>query len=494
MVRLSDLLGQEKAGKFGAVEITGITADSRKVQDGYLFVALKGSNVDGARFIPAAIENGAAAILAGRDAGSWDDSVAIIGADHPHHCLARIAARFYHRQPQNVVAVTGTNGKSSVCHFLRQLWQRAGRAAASFGTLGIDTSEGHRSLGLTTPDPVTLHREIARLADSNITDLAMEASSHGLDQHRLDGVKLAAGAFTNLSQDHFDYHGTMEAYLQAKLRLFSDLLASGSPAVVFAAPGGDIWTDAIAEIAADRDLKLISYGAKGIKFTITAADLSGQTLRITSDDTETGLGDWQADVTLPFIGSFQAENAICALTLFLARGGDLTIGLGALPQLQGVDGRMQDAGTLPNGARVFIDYSHTSGGLTAALKSLRPHTDGRITTVFGCGGDRDPAKRPLMGQAATELSDRVIVTDDNPRSEDPALIRAAALTGAPGATEIGDRAQAIRDAIKHLGDGDVALIAGKGHETGQIVGDEVLPFSDLAISREIILELGGVPS
>lgn len=493
MARLSDLIGLEKAGAFANVEITGVTADSRQVNKGDMFVALPGTNVDGARFIPAALQNGAAAIMTA-DGAHWDGNTPFVTTENPHRCLAMIAARLHSGQPDNVVAVTGTNGKSSVCHFLRQIWERDGRAAASFGTLGIDTAAGHRSLGLTTPDPVTLHREIAALAQTGITDLAMEASSHGLDQHRLDGMRLSAAAFTNLSQDHFDYHGTMDAYLQAKLRLFTDLMPTGTPVIVYAPANGDIWSDAINQIAGQRDLRLIRYGTAGLKFSVTDADLKGQKLHVVSHNPDTGFGDWEVRLDLPLIGSFQAENAVCALALFLAQRGSLSIGVDALESLHGVDGRMQAAGTLPNGARVFVDYSHTSGGLQAALTALRPHTSGRIITVFGCGGDRDPAKRPLMGQAAAAGSEHVIITDDNPRSENPATIRAAALAGAPDAVDIGDRGEAIRTAIDGLDTGDVALIAGKGHETGQIVGDRVLPFSDLQVAQDAILAKGGVVS
>lgn len=460
-------------GDAASIRIEGITADSREVRPGFLFAALPGTRQDGAAFVPQAVENGAVAVLS-REA--LDAAVPVITGDDPRRCLAQIASRFYRSQPETIVAVTGTNGKSSIVWFLRQIWAGAGLNAACVGTLGVTTRNGHYAGGLTTPDPVAIARQVAALANDGVSHLALEASSHGLDQRRLDGLTLAAGAFTNLSHDHLDYHPDVESYLNAKLRLFTELLASGSPAIV------NIDTDEgqkVAMAAAERGLYTVTYGrteAADVSFDIRQADLDGQQVHIS----------WpggRADVSLPLVGAFQAENAVAAFALALSLGTSAHDGLRTLEALQGAPGRLQRTGG-PADRAAFVDYAHTPDALRAAITSIRAHTKGRVITVFGCGGDRDSAKRPLMGRIAAELSDVAIITDDNPRTENPAAIRAEAMAACPGGIEIGDRREAIFHATSLLHAGDVALIAGKGHESGQIVGQETLPFDDLSVTGE----------
>lgn len=471
-MRLSRLLG-EKAGDAGAVEIEGLTADSREVRPGYLFAALPGTRQDGTDYVPQAVKKGAVAVLSGQ---KLDAPVPVIMGEDPRRCLAQMASRFYRSQPGTIVAVTGTNGKSSIVWFLRQIWDGAGLNAACVGTLGVTTRNGHYAGGLTTPDPVAIARQVAALANDGVSHLALEASSHGLDQRRLDGLTLAAGAFTNLSHDHLDYHPDVESYLNAKLRLFTELLPAGAPAVV------NIDTDegrTVARRAAESGLHTITYGQTAqadVRFDIRNADLNGQMAYI----------NWpggSADVVLPLVGAFQAENATAAFALALALGTPAHKGLFALGHLQGAPGRLQRTPG-PTDRAAFVDYAHTPDALRAAISSVKAHTAGRVVTVFGCGGDRDSAKRPVMGQIAAELSDIAIVTDDNPRTEDPAAIRAEILTACPGGMEIGDRREAIFHAASLLQAGDVALIAGKGHESGQIIGQETLPFDDLSVTGE----------
>lgn len=471
-MQLSRLVG-EKAGDAGAIEITGLTADSRQVQPGWLFAALPGTRQDGAAFVPQAVENGAAAILSGQ---SLKTSVPVITGEDPRRCLARMAARFYRSQPETIVAVTGTNGKSSIVWFLRQIWSRAGLNGACVGTLGVTTRNGHFWGGLTTPDPVALHRQVAALANDGVSHLALEASSHGLDQRRLDGLRLAAGCFTNLSHDHLDYHPDAESYLAAKLRLFRDLLPKGAPAVINIdnEPG----RRAVAA-ARDAGLHVVTYGKAGeadMRFAITDADLTGQNLRL----------DWpggSSSRTLPLVGDFQAENAAAAFALAVSLGLPPHLALQGLETLRGAPGRLQPAGRSGDMA-AFVDYAHTPDALESAIRAVKGHTSGRVVTVFGCGGDRDRAKRAVMGRIAADLSDVAIVTDDNPRTEDAAAIRAEIMAACPGGIEIGNRRAAIFHAVGLLQPGDVALIAGKGHESGQIVGNETLPFDDLSVTGE----------
>jgi len=451
-------------------EIRGITADSRKVEPGFLFAALAGSRADGARFAASAVDKGAVAILTGRDADLGDLAVPVVRADDPRRALALMAARFHGAQPATIVAVTGTSGKTSVAAFARQIWARLGLAAASIGTIGIVRPDGAAYGSLTTPDPVDLARDLAALAGEGVTHVALEASSHGLDQHRLDGVRIAAGAFTNLSRDHLDYHPTVAHYFDAKMRLFEDLVPVGWPVVVeMDTPDGV--RAAERAVAAGRRVFGVGRGGDGLRLVAVEAESGRQVLTIAAEGvTHT--------VRLPLLGTFQVSNALVAAGLAIVTGTPVAAALAALEELKGAPGRLDLVGATPAGAPVFVDYAHKPDALEKVLQALRPYTEGRLVVVFGCGGDRDPGKRPIMGEIATRLADVTIVTDDNPRSEEPAEIRRAILAAAPGALEIGDRGRAISDAVRMLMGGDVLVVAGKGHETGQIVGKTTLPFSD----------------
>jgi UDP-N-acetylmuramoyl-L-alanyl-D-glutamate--2,6-diaminopimelate ligase len=469
---LGELFGAEAKLPAGLdrVPIAGLAADSREVKPGYLFAALPGVNTDGARFIGEALKRGAAAILVASGAAPAKSSAAVIEDSDPRRRLALIAARFFRRQPETAIAVTGTNGKTSVASFLRQLWAAQGFAAASLGTVGVVSPSGSTILKHTTPDPIELHRLLAALAEQGVTHLALEASSHGLQQRRVDGISFAAGAFTNISRDHLDYHETFEDYFEQKLRLFTDLLLPGAAAVV------DVDSEAgqrVATITAARGLRLVSVGRGGETLRLVSAERDGfgQTLVIEHD------GE-RHDVRLPLVGDFQASNALVAAGLAMATGTQAATVLPLLASLQGARGRLDLAGTARGGAPIFIDYAHTPDALAKALDALRPYVANRLVVVFGCGGDRDKGKRPQMGKVAVAKADLAIVTDDNPRSESPASIRGEILSGAPGAVEIGDRAAAIAEAIGKLERGDVLLVAGKGHETGQTIGSTVIPFSD----------------
>lgn len=472
---LRDLLGNDAVNPPSGVMVSGISADSRKVKVGDLFFALPGSRADGRSFVLDAANRGAVAI-AGEGAAPSDlpPEVPFASVRDARHTLALAAARFYSHQPKTIVAVTGTNGKTSVASFTRQIWAALGNAAASIGTIGVTSPKGEIKGGLTTPDPVGLHRLLADLCDEGVTHLAMEASSHGLDQRRLDGVRLDAAAFTNLTRDHLDYHETMDAYLAAKLRLFDVLLPQGAGAVVDADQREAF---AVASIAEKRKLKFLSVGRKGRDLKLLDVKQEGfaQALSIGADGK-------QHQVKLPLVGDFQIANALVAAGLAIVTGAKADAALNALSTLKGASGRLEMVGD-KSGAPVFVDYAHTPDALENALEALRPYVTGKLVVVFGAGGDRDRGKRVLMGAVALEHADKIYVTDDNPRSEDPAKIRQAILTAAPGAAEVGDRAEAIKTAISELQRGDVLLIAGKGHETGQIVGDRTLPFSDQATAR-----------
>jgi UDP-N-acetylmuramoyl-L-alanyl-D-glutamate--2,6-diaminopimelate ligase len=446
--------------------VVGVAADSRAVKPGDVFFALGGSKTDGARFIDAAIEAGAVAVVADH---AHSASVPVIVTSNPRRALALAAAAFYPRQPQTIAAVTGTSGKTSVAAFTRQLWGSLGHDAASLGTIGIVSRHRNVYGSLTTPDPVALHRAMDELAGEGVTHLALEASSHGLDQHRLDGVRISAAAFTNLSRDHMDYHPTVAHYLAAKLRLFSDLAPEGAPAVIAA---DHEHSAAVIAAAQARKLGVLTVGrqGEGIRLVDAAIDGFGQKMTIEHNGQTHRL-------RLPLVGEFQIENALVAAGLVVATGGDAARTFAALEKLEGAKGRLELVGER-NGAPVFVDYAHKPDALMKALEALRPYAKGRLVVVFGAGGDRDAGKRPLMGAIAAQHADAMIVTDDNPRGENPATIRAEIMAAAKGATEIGDRAGAIRSAVASLQPGDVLLIAGKGHETGQIVGDKVLPFSD----------------
>jgi UDP-N-acetylmuramoyl-L-alanyl-D-glutamate--2,6-diaminopimelate ligase len=452
------------------LEVCGVAADSRAVKPGDVFVAIEGGKTDGLKFVAAALAAGAAAILAQRAPETpLPDGIAFVRAGNPRRALALIAAKVFARQPPTIAAVTGTSGKTSVTAFTRQIWTALGHSAASVGTIGIVSPRGETYGSLTTPDPVALHRSLDALSREGVTHLAIEASSHGLDQYRLDGLRIAAAAFTNLSRDHLDYHPTIEAYLAAKLRLFEELSAPGCAAVI------DVdheYAATVVAAAKRRGLRLLTVGrhGDGIRLIDSAMDGFAQRLRIANAGKEFG-------VRLPLVGEFQVENALVAAGLVVGTGSDPAAVFAALENIVGAKGRLDLAG-VKNGAPIFIDYAHKPDALAKALDALRPAASGKLVVVFGAGGDRDRGKRPLMGEVAAAKADRVIVTDDNPRSEEPAAIRAAILAAAPGAAEIGDRRDAIRAAIAGLGAGDVLLIAGKGHETGQIIGDRTIPFSD----------------
>jgi UDP-N-acetylmuramoyl-L-alanyl-D-glutamate--2,6-diaminopimelate ligase len=470
------------------LEITGLTADSRQVRPGFLFAALPGTRTDGRRFAGEAVARGAAAILTDDAAALALDAearqrIAIVTDPNPQRRLALAAARFFPRQPRMIAAVTGTNGKTSVAHFTREIWAALGHKSASLGTLGLVTGAKRRPGALTTPDPVALHRDLSDLADLGVEYVAIEASSHGLAQYRLDGVKVTAAAFTNLTRDHLDYHGDMEVYRSAKERLFAELLVPGGTAVLNAdspefarlmrrsrAIGHDIIAYGTEETA---DLRLLKR--------LPLAD--GQQMILAVDGR-------RQEIELKLVGDFQAMNVLAALGLAIATGTAPEAAVGALPQLTTVPGRMQLVGQV-HGAAVFVDYAHTPDALATVLTAARPHTKRRLIAVFGAGGDRDRGKRPLMGEVAATHADRVYVTDDNPRGEVPAEIRRAILAAAPGAIEIGDRRSAIAAAIAELGPGDMLIIAGKGHEIGQIVGDRILPFDDAMIAGEAIAARGG---
>lgn len=462
------------------VLIEGVTVDSRKVRDNYLFAALPGAKEDGSKYIKDAINHGASALLVHEKADLPDipENVVVIKTNNTRRDFAIIASKFYKRQPEHVVAVTGTSGKTSTASFTQQIWHLSGLTkCASLGTLGVSGPGIKRYGGLTTPGSETLHAELADLASVGVTHLAMEASSHGLYQYRLDGVHVDAAAYTNLSRDHLDYHETMDAYFEAKSRLFSNLLTDGGTAVI---NKDDEYAVRLIDICKERNLKTITYGKGGddIKLVSRQAKPSGQKIEIEV------LGK-SYELTLPLVGDFQVMNALCALGLVLSDDNDPDKFVPLLERLRGVPGRLQLVEGASKGA-VYVDYAHKPAALETVLKTLRPHTEGRLVCIFGCGGDRDPGKRAMMGEIACEHADVVIVTDDNPRSEDAASIRQQVLEGCPEAKEIGDRAEAINWGIEHLQDGDVLVIAGKGHEEGQIIGDKVLPFNDLEEAEKAI--------
>ena len=466
--------------------VAGLTADSRRVVPGGVFVAVPGTTADGRLFAAKASGSGAVAVVGeGERPADLPEATAWIAVADARRALALAAARLSGRQPETVVAVTGTSGKSSVADFVRQILSRIGRDAASLGTVGIVTNRGASYGSLTTPDPVTLHETLARLADEGITDLAMEASSHGIEQRRLDGVALTAAAFTNLGRDHLDYHPTIEDYLEAKLRLFTTLLPKGRPAVINA---DGAYAERVIGTADAAGHAIRTTGRHGDFIRVLDARTEGFAQALTLVH-----GRDTYEVRLPLVGGFQVENALVAAGLALSTPAgeeDPAAVFAALDHLTGVPGRMERIGEA-NGGLCLVDYAHKPEALEHVLTALRPFATGRLVVVFGCGGDRDRGKRPIMGDIAARLADRVIVTDDNPRTEEPTSIRAAILAAAPGAEEIGDRGQAIREGVRSLKPGDVLVVAGKGHETGQIVGTSVLPFSDHETLRAAIAEVNG---
>ncbi len=464
---------------------TGLASDSREVRPGFLFAALPGSKTNGAKFVADAVARGAVAVLGRKDvAGAARDAgVRFIEADNPRAKLARMAADFFGPQPKTVAAVTGTNGKTSVAVFLREIWTALGKPAASMGTIGVVAPSGETKLAHTTPDPIETHRILAGLKREGVEHVALEASSHGLDQSRLDAVDVAAGAFTNITRDHLDYHPTFEDYLTTKLRLFGERVRSGGVAVI----NVDVENaDRFTTVARSRGLKLLTIGEKGeaLRLVSVVPHADSQMLEIAN-------GGHTYKVNLPLAGRFQASNALVAAGLAIGLGEDAAAVLRALESLRGAPGRLQKVANAASGAPIYVDYAHTPDALETILKALRPHVTGRLRVVFGCGGDRDAGKRPLMGAAAARLADDVIVTDDNPRSEVPGEIRRQILAATPGAREIGDRAEAIRAGIKDLAAGDVLVIAGKGHETGQIIAGVTHPFSDRDEAVNSALAMGG---
>ena len=470
MVSLRELIPDADApADIATREVAGLTADSRAVRPGFVFFAMPGSRADGLSFAQGAIDAGAIAVVAERAPAQPLQGAPLLRTDNVRAALSHAAARFYAAQPATIAAVTGTSGKTSVAAFTRQIWARLGARAAALGTTGVITPDGETYGSLTTPDPVTLHQTLDRLARDGVTHLAMEASSHGLDQHRLDGVRLSAAAFTNLTRDHLDYHPDLDAYLAAKLRLFEALLQPGQPAVI----------DADSEIAPRvtaackaRGLHVLTTGVKGDLLRLASAQPrpASTLLQVICEGSA-------YEIDLPLAGAFMASNALVAAGLCIATGSPVPAVLEALAHLEGAPGRLEKIGER-HGAPVFVDYAHKPDALEKALLALRPLATGRLIVVFGCGGDRDAGKRPIMGEIAARCADVVIITDDNPRSENPAAIRAAIKAAAPGALDIADRGQAIGAAVAMMRTGDVVMVAGKGHETGQIVGDQVLPFSD----------------
>lgn len=466
-----------------ASDVTAVTSDSRQVVPGALFFAVAGTKADGAAYADDAVRRGAAAIVIGRDAKVNDDKAIVLKVDDARRALALAAAKFYDRQPQIMVAVTGTSGKTSVASFTRQIWEHTGHAAASIGTTGV-TAPGRNDYGsLTTPDPVALHKLLKELADSGVTHASMEASSHGLDQRRLDGVRLAAAGFTNLGRDHMDYHPTVEDYLKAKLRLFDTLLPKGAPAVIFA---DDAYSGLTIEAAKAAGVEVLTVGRHGDFLALKRVEHERFRQRA-----EIEAGGVIYEIDLPLAGDFQIYNALVAAGLAMATGAEAGKALKALEKLKGASGRLELVGTTANGAPAYVDYAHKPDALENVLASVRPFTTGRVIVVFGCGGDRDRGKRPIMGEIATRLADVVIVTDDNPRSEVPDEIRAAIMAAAPGAIEIGDRREAIHEAVSMLHEGDTLIVAGKGHEEGQTIGDKTYPFSDHEEVRKALKGLAG---
>ncbi|GGB91241.1 UDP-N-acetylmuramoyl-L-alanyl-D-glutamate--2,6-diaminopimelate ligase [Novosphingobium endophyticum] len=471
--------------KDGDANVTGFAIDHRKVAPGTVFGAFRGATFNGEDFIAAAINAGAVAVVASPEAKA-EGAVHFADAE-PRRLFARLAAQFFTPVPETLVAVTGTNGKTSTVELTRQIWRMAGIRAASIGTLGVTTSDESVSTGLTTPDIVTFLGNLSGLAREGVTHVAYEASSHGLSQYRIEGPRVAVGAFTNLSRDHLDYHATMEDYFAAKMRLFDEVVAQGGTAVVWA---DDAWSDRAIEHASRRGLRLFTVGSRGADIRLLARTPGGLGQRL-----EIEYAGQNFTIELPLIGAYQAANALVAAGLVLATGGDARATFDALKRLQTVRGRIERAAITPAGTPVYVDYAHTPDALEAAIAALRPHVAGRLIVVFGAGGDRDTGKRPEMGKVASEGADLAIVTDDNSRGEDPAAIRAMVLAGMDSrAREIGDRREAIGAALAEAKAGDVVLIAGKGHEQGQIIGSgaeaRVLPFDDVTVAREMAGALG----
>lgn len=484
-MKLRDLAGRDfpeiaelMAGPAGELDVKGLASDSRKVIPGMLFAALAGSKADGSAYIGDAAARGAVAAIAGHPA---DAGIPVLVVSNPRRLLALAAARFYGAQPETMVAVTGTAGKTSVASFTRQIWAYAGFAAAQIGTTGVVSPTRNDYGSLTTPDPVELQKLLAELAAEGVTHAAMEASSHGLDQSRLDGVRLSAAAFTNLGRDHMDYHPTVESYMAAKMRLFDTLMPNGSPAVIFA---DDPWSEEAIRVATASGLDVRTVGRKGNYLCLKRVEHFRH-----KQTAEVHFGDEIFEVDIPLAGDFQVANALVSAGLAMSTGVAAPVAITALEKLVGASGRLELVGHTRDGALAYVDYAHKPDALENVLTSVRPFTTGSVIVVFGCGGDRDKGKRPIMGEVATRLADVVIVTDDNPRSEVPEVIRSEIMAAAPGAIEIGDRSQAIREAVRMLNSGDTLIVAGKGHEEGQTIGATILPFSDHVEVRKALEEL-----
>lgn len=467
----------------GQAHVTGFAIDHRKIAPGNIFGAFQGTKVNGEDYIEAAIAAGAIAIVARPDAEV--EGAAHIADHEPRRVFALMAARYYTPTPLHVAAVTGTNGKTSTAEMTRQLWRMAGLNSASIGTLGVTTADEQVKTGLTTPDIVTFLSNMSGLAREGVSHAIFEASSHGLSQYRTEGLPVEVGVFTNLSRDHLDYHGDMDSYFEAKMRLFDEVVDETGTAVIWA---DDTWSGAVINRAMDRGLNLFTVGEQGSALRLLSRTPTqlGQVLMIKAQ------GNTHR-IALPLIGAYQAANIMCAAGVVLATGGTLEDVFDHMQRVQPVRGRLERAVITKVGAPVYVDYAHTPDGLRAAIDALRPHVKGQLITIFGAGGDRDKGKRPEMGKVAVELSDITIVTDDNPRSEDPAAIRADIMTGAKGAQEVGDRRAAIAKAIALAGADDIILLAGKGHEQGQIIGDRVIPFDDVEVARECAREAAGAP-
>ncbi|MEM7666865.1 MAG: UDP-N-acetylmuramoyl-L-alanyl-D-glutamate--2,6-diaminopimelate ligase [Pseudomonadota bacterium] len=480
----------------GDVSVTGFAIDHRKVAPGTVFGAFRGERFNAEDFIPAAIDAGAVAVVTRPDAAV--EGALHIASDEPRRSFALLAAQFFTPVPETLVAVTGTNGKTSTVEMTRQIWRMCGERAASIGTLGVTTPDGSVSTGLTTPDIVTFLSNMSGLAREGVTHVAYEASSHGLSQFRNEGLRVVACAFTNFSRDHLDYHGTMDEYFAAKIRLFDEVVEPGAAAIIWDGGESSEWTRHAIEHAQGRDLRVLTAGERGAFLRLAAREATqlGQTLKIEHEGIE-------RIIKLPLIGAYQAANALCAAGLALATGADTGQVFDAVSRLQPVRGRLERAAITPAGAPIYVDYAHTPDALEAAIAALRPHVasdkGGRLIVVFGAGGDRDTGKRAPMGEAAAKAADFVIITDDNPRGEDPAAIRAeimqgASSTGRENTKDIGDRRKAIASAIAKAGAHDIILVAGKGHEQGQIIGAgdsmRVLPFDDVQVARECAAEAG----
>ena len=463
------------SGEASEQNVTGFAIDHRKIAPGNVFGAFRGAKFNGEEFIDAAVRAGAIAIVA--DPGAKVDGAVHVADPEPRRLFAQMAARYFTPSPTHVAAVTGTNGKTSVAELTRQLWRMDGYNSASIGTLGVTTADDQVKTGLTTPDIVTFLSNMSGLAREGVSHAIFEASSHGLSQYRTEGLPVEVGAFTNLSRDHLDYHGDMDSYFEAKMRLFDEVVWSDGTAVVWA--DDDPWSGKVIQRIKDRGLKLLTVGEQGSTLRLVSQTPThlGQVLMVKAE------GNTHR-ISLPLIGAYQAANILCAAAIVLATGGQLEKIFDHIQRVQPVRGRMERAVITRAGAPVYVDYAHTPDALRAAIAALRPHVTGNLITVFGAGGDRDKGKRPEMGRIAVEMSDQVVVTDDNPRSEDPAIIRAEIMAGSVGAMEVGDRRAAVAQAIDLAGPQDIILLAGKGHEQGQIVGDRIIPFDDVEVARE----------